>query len=272
MRAVNGEVDRYGSPGAPLAILVHGAVANRKTWLPVARQRSARFEVWCPDLPGHGSRGSETFTLAGALDAVAVLVAQAGPRRAIVAGDSLGGYVALALASREPAGVASVVAGGCTWTMTGAYGTLARASDVPVALLTRVVGRERMLRASESLVPLVAGRDVARDIVAAGLRLESRSESLRELAGLDLVALVREIRVPIAVVNGRYDWPTRAGERALLRASSDASLSISPRCGHGVGLLDAPFFARAIETLSARTRAERGALSYRNRCRRGPSP
>jgi pimeloyl-ACP methyl ester carboxylesterase len=253
VRAVNGDVDRYGSPGAPLVILVHGAVANRKTWVPVARELSARFEVWCPDLPGHGARRSENFTLSGAFEAVAPLVAQAGPRRAIVAGDSLGGYVALALAARDPEGIAGVVAGGCTWSMAGTGGALARASDVPVALLTRVVGRDRMLRASESLVPLVASPDVAREIVAAGLRLESRSESLRELAGLDLVALVREIRVPVAFVNGRYDWPTRAGERALLRAASDASLAISSRCGHGVGLLDAPFFARTIDDLSART-------------------
>ncbi len=250
---MNGDVDRYGSPGAPLAILVHGAVANRKTWLPVARQLSSRLEVWCPDLPGHGSRRSETFSLAGALDTVASLVVQARPRGAIVAGDSLGGYVALALAAREHTGVVGVVAGGCTWTMTGLHGILARASDAPVTLLTRVVGRERMLRASESLVPLVASPDVAREIVAAGLRIESRAESLRELAGLDLATLVREIRVPIAFVNGRYDWPTRGGERALVRAARDASLAISPRCGHGVGLLDAPFFARTIEALSART-------------------
>jgi pimeloyl-ACP methyl ester carboxylesterase len=230
VRAVNGDVDRYGSPGMPLVILVHGAVANRKTWLPVARELSARFEVWCPDLPGHGSRRSESFTLSGALEAVSALLAQARPRRAIVAGDSLGGYVALAVAPREPIGVAAVVAGGCTWSMAGTGGALARASDLPVA-----------------------DPDVAREIVDAGLRLESRSESLRELAGLDLVALVREIRAPIAFVNGRYDWPTRAGERPLLRAASDASLAISPRCGHGVGLLDAPLFARTIEALSART-------------------
>jgi pimeloyl-ACP methyl ester carboxylesterase len=253
VRVVKGEVDRYGSPGAPLVILVHGAVANRKTWLPVARELSARFEVWCPDLPGHGSRRSENFTLVGALDAVAAFVAEARPRRAIVAGDSLGGYVVLALAARESEGVAGVVAGGCTWTMTGVCGALARASDAPVALLTRAIGPDRMQRASESLVPLVTGPDVAGEIVAAGLRLESRSQSLRELAGLDLVALVRQIRVPIAFANGRYDWPTRAGEGALLCAASDASLSISPRCGHGVGLLDAPFFARTIEALSART-------------------
>jgi pimeloyl-ACP methyl ester carboxylesterase len=253
VRAVNGDVDRYGSPGNPLVILVHGAVANRKTWLPVARELSPRFEVWCPDLPGHGSRRSESFTLSGALEALASLVAQARPRHAVIAGDSLGGYVALALAARDPSGVAGVVAGGCTWSMTGARGVLARASDVPVVLIARAIGRDRILRASESLVPLVADPDVAHEIVRAGLRLESRAESLRELAGLDLVALVREIRMPIAFANGRYDWPTRAGERELVRAASDASLAISPRCGHGVGLLDAPFFARTIEALSART-------------------
>ncbi|MBD5655925.1 MAG: hypothetical protein IAI50_12205, partial [Candidatus Eremiobacteraeota bacterium] len=158
--------------------------------------------------------------------------------------------VALAAAARAGDAIAGVVAGGCTWTMTGAAGALARASDLPVAALTKLVGPARMLAFAETLVPRVTDAPTARAIVAAGLRLEARGESLRELAGFDLVAIVREIRVPIAFVNGRYDWPTRAGEGGLLRAARDASLVIAPRCGHGVGILDPQTFARALDLIS----------------------
>jgi pimeloyl-ACP methyl ester carboxylesterase len=242
---------RQGTPGGPLVILVHGAVANRCTWLPVARRLPAAYEVWCPDLPGHGALRDEPFRMERALDVVAALVARAAPRRPIVAGDSLGGYVALAYAARSDVGerVAGIVAGGCTWSMTGAAGLLARLSDVPPTLLERVIGSARLERFATSLLPRVTDSETARCIAAAGLRLAARGESLRELAGLDLVRVVRAIGVPIVFVNGRYDWPTRAGERELLRAAANARLVVSPRSGHGVGIFDPQAFANAIRGL-----------------------
>jgi pimeloyl-ACP methyl ester carboxylesterase len=193
----------------------------------------------------------EPFRLQRALEVVAALVARAAPRRPIVAGDSLGGYVALAYAARPDVGtsIAGVVAGGCTWSMTGAAGLLARLSDLPPALLERILGSARLERFATSLLPRVTDADTARCIAAAGLRLAARGESLRELANLDLVRIVRAIAVPIVFANGRYDWPTRAGEGELLRAAANARLVVSPRSGHGVGMFDPQTFANAIRGL-----------------------
>ena len=239
-----------------VVILVHGAVANRKTWLPLERVLPDGLEAWCPDLPGHGERRDEPFDLARAVDDIVDLLAKAGPRKAIVAGDSLGGYVALAVAARRPRGLCGIVAGGCTWSMTGFGGLLARLSDLPPELIVRGIGVARAERVAASLVSRVADAETARAIVAAGLRLESRGESLRQLAGIDLVELVRGIRVPIAFVNGRYDWPTRAGEGALVRAAPAATLVTSPRCGHGVGFFDPVTFAAAIGDVVRRSETE----------------
>ncbi|MBD5603482.1 MAG: alpha/beta fold hydrolase, partial [Candidatus Eremiobacteraeota bacterium] len=74
------------SAGAPLVILLHGAVANRDTWLPLARAVAPDVELWCPDLPGHGAHRDVPFTLAVALSDVADLVARAAPRRPVLAG------------------------------------------------------------------------------------------------------------------------------------------------------------------------------------------
>ena len=246
--------ERYGAPGGPLVIALHGAVANRKTWLPLARALSPDYELWCPDLPGHGARRDESFTLEASLRLVEALVAHAAPRRPVLAGDSLGGYVALGAGARLGERIAGIAAGGCTWSMLGAGGVLARLTDVPPALLERALGTARCERLAEALVPRVVDAPTAAAIVDAGLRLASRPESLRELARFDLVAAVRAVRVPVALVNGRFDWPTRAGEGELLRAARDATLTIAARSGHGVGIFAPEVFAGAIESLVARSR------------------
>ncbi|GAC1493128.1 MAG: alpha/beta hydrolase [Vulcanimicrobiaceae bacterium] len=239
------DCDRYGSPGGRLVIALHGAVANRKTWLPLSRGVPPDVELWCPDLPGHGARRHEPFTMERALALVDALLAAAAPRRAIVAGDSLGGYLALAMGARRDPRVAGVVAGGCTWSMTGWRGALARASDVPPRLIERLVGSARTLDVAAAILPRVTDAQTARAVLAGGLRTAAREESLRELRGVDVVALARAIDVPLAIVNGSFDWPTRAQERDVLRANPHATLTLG-RIGHGVGFLLPAAFARAI--------------------------
>ncbi len=206
-----------------------------------------------PDLPGHGSRRDEPFTLAVALATVLQLVRDAAPRKPILAGDSLGGYVALLAAAAAGDAVAGVVAGGCTWSMHGVAGALARASDLPVTMLERLLGAGALEALATRALPRLTDPETSRAIADAGLRVASRSESLRELAGLDLFALVRRIEVPIVFVNGAWDWPTRAGEAALVRTARDASVVVVPRTGHGVGLLAPAAFAAAIVELATRT-------------------
>ena len=246
-----GSYDRYGTPGGALAIAIHGAVANRKTWLPLVSRLPAGIELWCADLPGHGDRRGEPFSLARALDAIDALVAEAGSRRAIVAGDSLGGYLALAAAARGNPRIAGVVAGGCSWSMTGWRGVLARASDLPPRAIEAIVGSARVEALAAALLPRFTDATTARAIVGGGLRARARSESLRELAGIDVVALARAIDVPIAIVNGVFDWPTRAQEGAMVRASHDATLALG-RSGHGVGFLAPQTFSDAIASVVAR--------------------
>jgi pimeloyl-ACP methyl ester carboxylesterase len=251
-------VDRYGTPGGPLVIALHGAVANRKTWLPLANVLPPHFELWCPDLPGHGARRDETFTREAALETVAALLALARPRRVVLAGDSLGGYLALEAGARIPHGIGGIVAGGCTWSMTGFGGVLARASDLPPRLLERVLGEARLEALGLALLRRLVDGECAAAVASAGLRLRARSESLEELRGIDLAHMVAQIRVPIAFVNGVNDWPTRAGEGAFLAAAHDAERVIAPGVGHGVGIFAPGTFAIAIGNVVGRlTRLDR---------------
>ena len=104
-----------GPANAPAIVFLHGTRLTRAQWLPQVRRLSDRFRCIAVDLPGHGARAGEPFTMAGASDAVvAAIEAEAPAGRAVIVGLSLGGYVAIETAERCPERVAGLVLAGCS--------------------------------------------------------------------------------------------------------------------------------------------------------------
>ena len=104
-----------GPPDAPSIVFVHGTRLTGAMWAAQQAELSGEFRTIAIDLPAHGARAGEPFTLEGAADVLADTIrdhATAG--RAVVVGLSLGGYVAMALAAREPALVRGLVVSGAT--------------------------------------------------------------------------------------------------------------------------------------------------------------
>src|SRR5262245_50699425 len=103
--------------GVPV-VLVHGLRSSRTMWrAQVEALRATGRDAVAVDLPGHGRRQGERFTLDGAVDAVDDAVADVSARAgrpALVVGLSLGGYVAIAHAARRPEHVAGLVAAACS--------------------------------------------------------------------------------------------------------------------------------------------------------------
>lgn len=93
--------ERHGS-GPPL-VLVHGLGHRRQAWDAVLDLLTPHREVIIPDLPGHGE--SQPLELAGKqpvramADQIIALLDELGLRRPHVAGNSLGGALALVLAA-----------------------------------------------------------------------------------------------------------------------------------------------------------------------------
>src|SRR5690554_6937014 len=112
-RGGNGTGLVMGREPAPV-VLLHGARASRTMWNAqvVAVRRSGRTAL-AVDLPGHGSRLEERFTVAGCLDAVDDAVDRVGGR-AFVVGLSLGGYLGIAYTARHPERVTGLLAAGCS--------------------------------------------------------------------------------------------------------------------------------------------------------------
>jgi pimeloyl-ACP methyl ester carboxylesterase len=92
---------RRGS-GEPL-VLVHGTGSQRQMWDPVLERLADRRDVIAVDLPGHGETGSTgeaSVSPERYADAVEGLMDELGLRSAHIAGNSLGGGIALVLGAR----------------------------------------------------------------------------------------------------------------------------------------------------------------------------
>ena len=100
--------DDVGS-GIPVAF-VHGFPHNRALWSPQVNALVDRARCIAPDLRGFGeSSRNGPFTIDQFADDVAMLLRLLGVERAVVAGLSMGGYVALALWRRHRSLVRALV-------------------------------------------------------------------------------------------------------------------------------------------------------------------
>jgi pimeloyl-ACP methyl ester carboxylesterase len=208
--------------GPPLVLLA-GIGSSGAAWQPVVPRLAREREVWRVDLPGFGR--SEAFPddaprgLEALADAAATFMDEAGLDRPHVAGNSLGGAVALELGRRER--VASVTAispaGFATWPaqqfagrslqLTYFLGSRLR----PVA--PRIVTRPRLRRLfyaqmfahPERLTPDEAYADLVTMLEGKGFH-----DTLTELDGHRFAG---EIGVPVTIAWGKRDallLPTQA--------------------------------------------------------------
>ncbi|HEY6796130.1 MAG TPA: alpha/beta fold hydrolase [Kineosporiaceae bacterium] len=229
-------------------VLLHAFPLERSMWRDVAeRLAAAGVPTVAVDLPGLGDSPlpeSVVPDLAVSADAVAALLDRLGVRRAVVAGVSMGGYVALALARSRPdllAGLALI-------------DTKAEADAEPAR-----AGRERIAAAVEgeagtrALAPLLDGLlgattraarpevvrrvdDGLRRARAEGVAWSQRAMAVRPDATAELVG----IAVPAVVVVGEEDGLTPPAQAAALAAAlPDAVLTVIPRAGH-LSPLEAP--------------------------------
>lgn len=201
-------------------MLVHGTRTSSAIWAPqVAALTLQGHPTVALDLPGHGTRSDERFTLEGALAAIddAVTGCAAPP---LLVGLSLGGYLSLAYAGQHSERVAGVVLAGCS---TETRGPLLRGYGRASTWVTRAFG---------------TGRGTWHVV----------TDMLHALAGYSPLADLRRLHhLPVWLVNGRMD-PLRLEERRYLRARPGTPLTVVPRAGHDVNSHAPEAFNRVLLT------------------------
>jgi pyruvate dehydrogenase E2 component (dihydrolipoamide acetyltransferase) len=109
---VGGRKISYAGAGqdGDVVLLVHGYGGDRNSWLFLQEPLAARYQVYALDLPGHGTSAKDIGegSLSVLADAVTGVLDALGAGRAHLVGHSMGGAVALAVAARDPARIASL--------------------------------------------------------------------------------------------------------------------------------------------------------------------
>jgi len=100
-----------GPADAPPLVLLHGLTETMRCWDRVVPLLAGRFRVVLVDLPGHGPSdgGGRGVAIESYADAVAEALRREDVGPAVVAGHSLGGAIAIALAEASPELVERIV-------------------------------------------------------------------------------------------------------------------------------------------------------------------
>jgi pimeloyl-ACP methyl ester carboxylesterase len=216
--------DQPGPESALPVLLLHGWTASADTtWFSVYPTLAGRHRVIAVDQRGHGRgiRSEEPFSLEACADDAAGLLELLGISRAIVAGYSMGGAVALLLWRRHPELVAGLVmcATALEWRSTPRERLLWRSLGVFEFALRLGTGDgfvQRYLHYAVAHTPEVADlrawvsgefkRGYDRDVAAAGACLSR----------FDARSFVADIHVPCAGVVTERDRLVRAKEQLEL--------------------------------------------------------
>lgn len=200
------------------------------------------------DLPGHGTRMSEPFTLEGAFATIDEAVRDAATRGPVIlVGHSMGGLLCIDyVGGGDSPPVAAFVAASCTAIPRGlglaTYRFLARRFDsLP----------DRGMWMTDRMLDRTLPPQTRADFGAGGYAFDAQDDALRALSVLDLLAALRRIRVPLWFINGQFDQ-LRVNEKLFMRVARHAELIIVPRTTHLVTAMRPEVF-NALLTLAVET-------------------
>lgn len=247
-----------GDTALPCVVMVHGAVHNRSIWEQHGRWLAEEgFATLAPDLPGHGeSRGQALEDVAACADWLLALLAEAGVRRAILAGHSMGALVALEAAARSAHGhggvrVEALVLLGAAVPMKVAPAMLAAAEAEPFEAIDKMAAYSH-----------ARGADQARDTDRALMRQEQSRYAqaghgnllLRDLSLCDAYAggleAATAVACPSTLIVGQLDRMTPAAAASEL-ALALRSRQIELATGHNLMAEDPEGVRRALSQACA---------------------
>jgi 3-oxoadipate enol-lactonase len=192
------------------AALIHSLAMDREFWRPVAERLDAAVLLY--DCTGHGrsAKPAGPYSLEGFADDLAQLLDHFGWRRALVAGASMGGCVALAFAARHPQKLAALgLVDSTAW-----YGPDAprqweeraqKAIDGGLQALVEFQVTRWFSEAFRASQPQVVQKSVATFLAN---DVQAYAATCRMLGAADLRRSLAGIAVPTAVLVGEEDYAT----------------------------------------------------------------
>ncbi|GAA3490762.1 MULTISPECIES: alpha/beta fold hydrolase [Streptomyces] len=230
--------------GEPL-LLLHGIGHHWQAWEPVLGALAAERDVIAVDLPGFGASPSLPEGLSYGLEAVVPVLGafcrELGVDRPHVAGNSLGGLLALEMGRKKLARSVTALSPAGFWTpperryaFTALRGMRAAAKAMPLPMIERLARSEAGRFALTSTIYAKPGRRTPDAVVAETLALRRATAFEPTLAAGLSVQFRDDVReVPVTVAWGTKDrlLVRRQGVRAK-GVMPGARLVRLPGCGH----------------------------------------
>jgi len=232
-------------PGLPALVLVHGLGSAGNIWKTLHAGLEDSFTIYPIDLPGHGSAPLHAEPLdppSLARSITAALEKDHGVREFHVAGNSLGGWIALELAAQFPDRVKSVTA-----LAPAGLWREGPTQKLPPSLLARILARisQHFLKLAYNLPPLKALGYKKITHLWRELSFESCKDSVIAMArSVGYMPMWRALRfrkfestisesIPVSIIFGDYDLTLphpRAQEREV--APQHSQWIVVDNCAH----------------------------------------
>ena len=241
------------APGSdkPTLILLHGAGLNAHMWDAVIRHLDPRWRVVAVDLPGHGARQDEDYSVDAAARTVAAAAARVAPAPVVLVGDSLGGYSAMAGAALvPPQQLRGLVVCGASAVIPAHLGPLEWAQRLLFRLLIAAGDPDKL--AARALAKFGVAPDDAVVIQRAGVNLSEVEIAVDALAGADFRPQLKRIPQPVLFMNGDGDTGRVAEEPSFVAAAPRGSSHRFLDTGHGVSMLRPADFAAQLNAFAQR--------------------
>ena len=265
---------RFAGSGEPL-VLLHGLGSSRRVWSPVLDALESRHEVLSLDLPGFGEAPPLALGVVPTVPALADWVERemdaAGFAAAHLAGNSMGGWIALELARRgrarsvvaiSPAGGGNRRERAYARNLMKAFRVLARAV-APIAEVVAIPGPTRLVYC----VFFARPNRIPREEAAYALRVYARAPAFPAACDwlfANRAAGLGEIGCPVTIAWGSRDpllLPRQA--RHFMTQIPGARLVTLPGLGHTPMSDDPECLARLILEQTSAARAEPAASPSR---------
>lgn len=210
-------------------VLVHGIRTSRTMWRSQLAHLAERdVDAVAVDLPAHGTRRAEPFTLDGAFATIDAAVHDAAARGPVLlVGHSMGGLLSVAYAGAESAPpISGFIGASCTAFPRGAglatYRALARTfNSLP----------DQGMWLTNRMLAATLPDDTRADFAAGGYAFDAQDIALGSLGALDLIADLNRLRMPLWWINGQFDQ-LRTQERLFHRLTPQSELIVVPRTSH----------------------------------------
>lgn len=238
-----------GLAGSLPVVLIHGFPFDRRMWGPQIQALSKQYRVISYDVRGHGASaaGDGQYTVEFFVDDLFQLLDHLKLKQAVLCGLSMGGYIALRAAEREPERVKALILCDTKSEADGNEAKLKRAASVlSVKKNGSSAYAEEFVKAvltEETLKTQTALARSVKDMIAGNTPLAIAGALLALAARTDTTAALPKMSFPALLLVGSEDrlTPPSASE-AMLKALPHAVLHVVPRAAHLSNLENPDFF------------------------------